>query len=296
MIAIVLALLLLIISAAYVYLYRRYTEEKALTRNMETITNTVPIGMCMVDKDLNVIWSNRQIKEFYGYSQTDIREVAGLNFADLLDPSLVQFIRENLQNNADLKIITFEGAMAPDHTALPDFEEGALWMKVSYVPIKDEGGQLKYYILLNEDHTAEKLATHQLEKNNATIQQQLAEIKLLNKELYQANQNLDHFAAIASHDLKAPLRTIQSFSQLLSGKIKHKLNEEERQLLSFITEGASKMNKLIEDLLSFSKVGEQPVPATVIDMNEIARPNDVFTRTLAKRGNLVEDFTVFTLN
>lgn len=269
MIAIVLALLLLIVSAAYAYLYRRYSREKALTRNLETITDTVPIGMCMVDKDLNVIWGNRQIKEFYGYEHTSIQDVKGTNFADLLDPSLVLFIKENLQNNANLNIITFEGAMKADRTALKDFEEGAMWMKVSYVPIKDRDGQLKHYILLNENHTTEKLATYQLEQTNATIQRQLAEIKLLNHELHLANQNLDHFTAIASHDLKAPLRTIQSFSQVLAGKIEHKLNKEEMQLLSFITEGASKMNKLIEDLLSFSKVGEQPSPAAGVDMNEI---------------------------
>ena len=87
--------------------------------------------------------------------------------------------------------------------------------------------------------------------------------------LKQSNDKLQHFVAIASHDLKAPLRTIGAFSQLLHRKIKPHLDEAGEEYLKFILEGVTRMNTLIADLICFSKLDnqvDQPVP---IDCNKI---------------------------
>lgn len=87
--------------------------------------------------------------------------------------------------------------------------------------------------------------------------------------LEKSNDKLQHFVAIASHDLKAPLRTIGAFSQLLHRKVKPHLDEAGEEYLKFILEGVTRMNTLIADLICYSKLDNQIDKPTTIDCNMI---------------------------
>ncbi|NRB50851.1 MAG: PAS domain-containing protein [Saprospiraceae bacterium] len=69
-----------------------------------------------------------------------------------------------------------------------------------------------------------------------------------------SNMQLENFAYMASHDLKAPIRTIVSFTQLLKRSLKDRLQENEEEYLQYISTGANSMKNLIEDLLTYSRV------------------------------------------
>ncbi len=75
--------------------------------------------------------------------------------------------------------------------------------------------------------------------------------------LRRSNKELEQFAHIASHDLREPLRTITSFTQLLSKRYKDKLDDEANEFIQFAVDGAQRMNQLIIDLLTFSRVETQ---------------------------------------
>ena len=80
------------------------------------------------------------------------------------------------------------------------------------------------------------------------------------KRLNEKNEELQQFAALASHDLKEPLRMIKSFMQLLKKNYAEKLDEKANKYIDFAVDGAERMNSFIRDLLAYSNTGSEEVP------------------------------------
>ncbi|HEY8688549.1 MAG TPA: response regulator [Chitinophagaceae bacterium] len=123
------------------------------------------------------------------------------------------------------------------------------WLDTTIVPFLDEEGKPYQYIAIRSDITQRKDAEYQLQA--------------LNKEL-------EAFSYSISHDLRAPLRAMSGFSQILKEDYGSKLDDEGKRIIENINYNAVKMGTLIDDLLAFSKLGRKDVQKKEIDMNALA--------------------------
>jgi signal transduction histidine kinase len=98
-----------------------------------------------------------------------------------------------------------------------------------------------------------------------------AELKHYAAELERSNNELTHFASVASHDLSEPLRTITGFMRLLEQRYDEQLDDRGREFIGHALSGADRMQRLIDGLLTWSKVGRTPLPDTRVELDTIAR-------------------------
>ena len=94
------------------------------------------------------------------------------------------------------------------------------------------------------------------------------ELREREEQLQRSNEELEHFAYLASHDLQEPLRTITAYVGLLDSRVGDQLDDRARGWLGFVSEGAERMSHLIADLLEYSRTGRTRGDAERIDLNE----------------------------
>ena len=105
-------------------------------------------------------------------------------------------------------------------------------------------------------------ARRQIEEANEQLEQQAA-------ELVRSNRDLEQFAYVASHDLQEPLRKVASFCQLLQRRYQGQLDERADQYIAFAVNGAQRMQRLINDLLAFSRIGRATTGFTDVDLSRL---------------------------
>ena len=141
-------------------------------------------------------------------------------------------------------------------------------VSVTVSAIKDAAGRIVGASKVVRDITERKRAEEEIHKLNTDLEQRVIE---RTAELETANKELEAFSYSVSHDLRAPLRAVDGFSQALLEDYGPQLPEEGRRDLETIREGAQQMGLLIDDLLTFSRLSRAPLNKREVNNVKLVR-------------------------
>ena len=142
------------------------------------------------------------------------------------------------------------------------------WEAATIAPIRDARGAVTSYVAVKEDITERRQAKLALEQLNGELEERIRRRTAL---LETALAELDAFSYSVSHDLRAPLRSIDGFSQALLEECGGQVGAAGQHYLQRILAGTRRMGRLIDDLLKLSQVSRSPLNRQRLDLSALAR-------------------------
>jgi PAS domain S-box-containing protein len=218
-------------------------------RRMRQVVETVRDGFVALDRDLRITYANERFARFWGQSPEDM---AGQSIAELTDPlgetgnRVYRALLETLQSQQH-------------HTIESPWRDR--WHELRMYPFSD--GVAAYV----RDITRRKTEENRIRDLNAELEARVAE---RTKQLELANKELESFSYSVSHDLRAPLRAIDGFSQALVEDYGGRLDERAQNYLDRVRKAAQRMADLIDALLQLAKVARAAITYSPVDLTAIA--------------------------
>jgi len=142
------------------------------------------------------------------------------------------------------------------------------WVRDTTILLKNDSGKLLGYDGVIKDITERKRAEAEIRTLNQELEQRVLE---RTAQLEAANKELEAFAYSVSHDLRAPLRHIDAYLELLQQGIEEALDERSRHYMATISSATERMGQLIDDLLSFSRMGRYELSKRAVDLADLAQ-------------------------
>ncbi|WP_347566434.1 PAS domain S-box protein [Scytonema sp. UIC 10036] len=224
------------------------------------VTDTAPMMVWMSGTDKVCNYFNKPWLDFTG--RTMEMEI-GNGWTEGIHPEDLQYCLETYVSAFDARL-TFQMEYR-----LRRFDGQYRWLFDIGVPRFTSEGEFLGYIGSCIDIEDRKQAEAQMRQINETLEER---VKQRTAQLESANRELESFSYSVSHDLRAPLRHITGFVDLLQKRLtKTSLDETSQRYLDIITEATKQAGKLIDDLLTFSRVGRSEMRYTNVDMNLLLR-------------------------
>jgi PAS domain S-box-containing protein len=235
--------------------------KKTLLESEERYRELVELSPCgvIIHSEDTIVFLNPAGTKILGAATS--KQLIGKSIMDIVHPYYREIAKEQIRhmkekgNHIPLieqKYIRFDGsAIEVEVAAIPFIYQDKFMIQVVF-----------------HDITERKYAEEKLKQTLA--------------ELTRSNTELEQFAYIASHDLQEPLRNISNFSQLLMRRYKDKFDKNANQFINFIAEGSIRMQKMINNLLQYSRIGTHGKPFEPTNCEDVL--NQVITNLKASVG------------
>lgn len=224
------------------------------------VTDTAPMMVWMSATDKLSHYFNKTWLDFTGRT---MEQEMGYGWAEGVHP-------EDLERCLDTYVNAFDARQDFQmEYRLKRFDGEYLWILDIGIPRFTPKGEFLGYIGSCIDIQDRKQAEAEIWQMNETLEER---VKQRTAQLEAANRELESFSYSVSHDLRAPLRHITGFVDLLRKRLETtSLDETSQRYLNIISEATQQAGKLIDDLLTFSRMGRSELRLTLIDMNILVR-------------------------
>lgn len=220
---------------------------QAERQRLYDVLETLPVYVILLDADYHVPFANRFFEERFGKSR-------GKRCYEYL------FNRREPCDNCETYKVLKTGKPHHWYWTGPDDRDYDIYD----FPFTDTDGS-RMILEMGIDITDRNRAEVALRELNQTLERRVAE---RTEDLARSNQDLQHFAYAAGHDLQEPLRMVSGFLKLLDNQYAANLDDKAREFIGYAVDGSKRMSQLITDLLAYSRVESKGKPPRATDANQ----------------------------
>jgi len=244
------------------HLVERSRSEAELRKSnalLNAIFESAPDAMLLVGADGRIVRANNGAARVFGFG---IEEIAGKSVDDLIP----RRYRENhIRRRLAFAAQPHPRAMGSGMELFGLRSDGSEFpVDVMLGPLRTDGSMT--VICVVRDITERKHAEEAIRRLNAELEQR---VEQRTAQLSAANRDLEAFSYSSSHDLRAPLRAISGFAQILARRERESLTEEGRHHLDNIVEASAHMGRLLDDLLNYARLGRRAVNLQPVALAEL---------------------------
>lgn len=226
---------------------------------LDRLLQHAPVGVVLLDGHRLVMAANRHSQQLLGLTES---EALGLPIESFF-PESEQDALTQLFNNA------LDASRQPDPIVVRFSRMGKDERIFEATPaVVSRAAASKSVMIIFEDVTQREQAKLTLERTNEELERR---VRQRTEELTRSNADLEQFAYVVSHDLHEPLRAVAGFASLLRKRYGDNLDEQGREFVDITLNGAQRMQKMLRDLLEYSRVGRTERSFQIVDLNEVAQ-------------------------
>jgi PAS domain S-box-containing protein len=227
---------------------KKRSDNAAARKDVELrlIIDAVPNLVAYVDADQRFRFANQTYERWYQRPRADIM---GKTLQDLLGQEAYRIARPWFERVMRGEAVQFEAAIAPAGLR-------PRHVQAQYLPDFDDNGGVRGFVVIVDDISGHKRIQHDLAGRA--------------RDLAETNVELEQFAYAASHDLQEPLRMVTQYLSLVQRRAGQALDDKTREYITFAMDGAQRMQRLIKDLLEYSRAGRLKISDEPVALGEVA--------------------------
>jgi PAS domain S-box-containing protein len=238
----------------------RTTELRASEKKYRELVDLSPDPIFVWDKNLNCVLANAAAARLRGCT---VQELIGLSGTDTYLPEERHLTEQRLEQARSGAVLQFERQfLRKDNQVVP--------VEVS-LSIADRDHYQSVVRDISDRKKAEEALQRSHEELELKVRERTAQLSRANEELQSVNKELEAFAYSVSHDLRAPVRHIGGFTELLQKSADPVLDEKGRHYIDMILDSANRMGTLVDDLLAFSRIGRAKTQKTTVKLEPLIK-------------------------